>query len=354
VKSPAGTAVAMTDGVAPLRVDCRNELGEAPLWCKSSGTLYWIDVVKPGRVFHWKAGSRRVDFWSFDDMVTGLNLIEGGGLLVHGRNRLWHFDPATQARRPVFCLPATDASMRFNDGHCDQAGRLWVGTMSNNIDGSGAALDVVDGNGQICVVSGGAARMIDARLGCPNAICWSPDARSFYIADSCDGWLYSYNFDAAAGSISDRRPFFYLDGFGVPDGAAVDRDGYIWNARWGAGAVIRISPDGSLDRVVRLPVSQPTACCFGDDDRRTLYITTARFSLNPERLQAEPLAGGVFSIRLDVAGIDTPAFVADGGANGTNDASGADGADGGGALNAAPVSRRFSISLDGIYENYSD
>jgi sugar lactone lactonase YvrE len=184
--------------------------------------------------------------------------------------------------------------------------------MPNNIDDDGSAMDTLVRNGQICVVSRAAARMTTAHLGCPNAICWSPDARNFYIADSSDGWLYSYSFDAEEGSISERRPFCFLDGFGVPDGAAVDREGYIWNARWGAGAVVRISPAGSLDRVVRLPVSQPTACCFGDQDQRTLYITTARIWLSPEKLQAEPLAGGVFSIRLEVAGVEAPAFVAEG------------------------------------------
>jgi L-arabinonolactonase len=300
----------MSEDIASLRVDCRNELGEAPVWCGASETLYWVDVVKPGRVFHWRTAASQVDFWDFDDLVTGLNLIDDGSLLVHGKNRILHFDPTSSEVLPVFSLPPADAQMRFNDGHCDEAGRLWVGTMPNNIDDDGAALDIVDRNGQICVISGRSSRTIEARLGCPNAICWSPDGRTFYIADSCDGWLYSYSFDGSAGTISDRRRFCYLEGFGVPDGAAVDRDGYIWNARWGAGVVVRIRPDGALDRVIRLPVSQPTSCCFGDEDRRTLYITSARFSLTSERLQAEPLAGGVFSIRLDVAGIEQPQFSA--------------------------------------------
>jgi L-arabinonolactonase len=303
----------MRDELATLRLDCRNELGEAPVWCKTSGTLYWVNVVKPSRIYYWKTDSHRIDHWDFDDMLTGLNLVDGGGLLVHGRHTLWHFDPASRSRHPLFSLSPTEASMRFNDGHCDQAGRLWVGTMPNNINDDGSAMDTLVRNGQICVVSGAVARMTIAHLGCPNAICWSPDARSFYIADSSDGWLYSYRFDAQDGSISDRRPFCFLDGLGVPDGAAVDREGYIWNARWGAGAVVRISPAGALDRVVRLPVSQPTACCFGAQDQRTLYITTARLWLSSEKLQAEPLAGGVFSIRLEVAGVDTPAFVAQGG-----------------------------------------
>jgi sugar lactone lactonase YvrE len=105
-----------------------------------------------------------------------------------------------------------------------------------------------------------------------------------------------------------RRPFFYSDALGIPDGAAVDQQGYLWNARWGAGVLIRISPAGRLDRTVGLPVSQPTACCFGDDDLRTLYITTARYGLSRERLAMEPLAGGVFSLRVDVAGLPLPAF----------------------------------------------
>ncbi len=301
----------MTEDRATLRVDCRNELGEAPLWCKASETLYWVDVVKPGRVFHWNMSDGHIDFWHFDDLVTGLNLIEGGGLLVHGKNRILRFDPRTAETFPVFSLPDSGPPMRFNDGHCDQAGRLWVGTMQNNISDAGTALDIVDRNGEICVITAASSRRIDARLGCPNAICWSPDGGTFYVADSCDGWLYSYRFDGIAGTISDRRRFCHLDGFGIPDGAAVDCDGYLWNARWGAGAVVRIDPDGVLDRVVRLPVSQPTSCCFGDEDRRTLFITSARFALSSQKLGVEPFAGGVFSIRVEVAGMELSKFGAD-------------------------------------------
>jgi sugar lactone lactonase YvrE len=88
----------------------------------------------------------------------------------------------------------------------------------------------------------------------------------------------------------------------------VDQEGCLWNARWGAGMLIRISPAGHLDRTVRLPVSQPTACCFGDADLRTLYITTARYGLSPGQLATEPVAGGVFSLRVEVPGLPLPAF----------------------------------------------
>jgi sugar lactone lactonase YvrE len=304
----------VVDAQAELVIDCRNELGESPLWCDASATLYWIDVIKPGRVFYWQTETGRVDFWDFDDLVTGLNLVAEGGLLVHGTSDLLRFDPTTRRTLRVFSLPASTKPTRFNDGHCDRAGRLWVGTMANNIGDDGVAIGISEFDGQICRVSGTMSRAFDAHLGCPNAICWSPDGGTFYVGDSCDEWLYSYRFDFDAGTISERRHFCHLAELGIPDGAAVDCDGYIWNARWGAGAVVRISPAGRLDRIVRVPATQPTACCFGGRDRRTLYVTSARFALSADCLRAEPFAGGVFAVRVDVAGLDLSPFVAAGGA----------------------------------------
>jgi sugar lactone lactonase YvrE len=298
----------VTADIVTLRIDCRNELGESPTWCEDSQTLYWVDVVRPGRVFQWRAAEDRVDFWEIEDLVTGLNLVKEGGVLVHGARRLWHLHPATGKTTLLAMLPPAPSPMRFNDGRCDSVGRLWVGTMPNNIGENNEALDILEHNGAICAFSGTSLTTFEAGLGCPNAICWSPDGERFYIADSCDGWIYCYRFDAASGSLSNRRPFCHFEGLGIPDGACVDGDGYLWNARWGAGAVARIAPDGSLDRVVRLPVSQPTSCCFGDRDRRTLYITSARFGLSAEQLRIEPHAGGVFSIRLEVPGIDVPKY----------------------------------------------
>ena len=298
----------MTDETMQLRVDCRNSLGEMPLWCAQSGTLYWIDVLRPGRVFYWRMAAGAIDYWQFDHLVTGVNLSADGGLLVHGSQHIWRFDPASRRTAQLYALAASSEPMRLNDGRCDAAGRLWVGTMYDNIDAEGAAVAIPAAIGQLIVIGAAGCRRFDESLGCPNALCWSPDGGTMYAADSCDGWLYAYQFDLADASISQRRRFCHLDGLGIPDGAAVDRDGYIWNARWGAGAVVRISPDGRVDRVIRVAATQPTGCCFGDPDRRTLYVTSARFGLSAEQLQAEPTAGGVFSLRVDVPGIALPSF----------------------------------------------
>jgi sugar lactone lactonase YvrE len=293
---------------ATLRVDCRNELGEMPLWDDTTGTLYWIDVVAPGRVFYWRLATGVIDFWEFEDLITGLNRTRAGGLLVHRKNDIVSFDPNTRAIGPVFALSPTMHGMRFNDGRCDANGRLWVGTMPNNIGADGAPLAITEYTGQIHVVGVPSTRTFDAGFGCPNGICWSPDGATLYVADSCDGWLYAYRFDGNGASISERRAFCKLNDLGIPDGTAVDRDGFIWNARWGAGAVARISPEGRLDRVVRVPTVQPTACCFGGDDLRTLFVTSARFGLTREQLAEQPVSGGIFSISVDVAGLELAKF----------------------------------------------
>jgi L-arabinonolactonase len=88
----------------------------------------------------------------------------------------------------------------------------------------------------------------------------------------------------------------------------VDAQGYIWNAQWGAGRIVRYAPDGRLDRILRTPVSQPTSCAFGGPDLKTLYITSAWEGLSPEKRAAQPLAGALFAIEPGVAGCPLPLF----------------------------------------------
>src|SRR5271170_1493920 len=100
---PPGTA---PPDAAQLRIDCRNALGEMPLWCDRSATLYWIDVLQPGRVFHWRSASDAVDFWQFEDLVTGVNLDAAGDLVVHGSRDIWRFDADRGGTTPLYSLPA--------------------------------------------------------------------------------------------------------------------------------------------------------------------------------------------------------------------------------------------------------
>lgn len=314
--------VAMNGVQAHLVVDCRNTLGEMPRWDPVAQTLFWIDVIAPGRLFHLDTRRQAVDFIQFGHAVTGLaTCARSTDLLLAAEREIWRVDRQGLKRTPVYALSADQALHRFNDGAVDGAGRFWIGSMPNNLLEPPRGAAHLESSGRMFAIgTSGAVKSFDAAFACPNAICWSPDESLLYVADSVSEWMYAYDFDVAAGEITGRREFCRLDGLGIPDGAAVDADGYIWNARWGAGVIARIDPRGRLAQTVELPVTNPTACCFGGSARDVLYVTSARHGLSMQQLLREPLAGGVFAIATATPGLPANSFGAaslDGGMHAT-------------------------------------
>ncbi|MDS9950870.1 MAG: SMP-30/gluconolactonase/LRE family protein, partial [Planktomarina sp.] len=89
----------------------------------------------------------------------------------------------------------------------------------------------------------------------------------------------------------------------------MDAEGYIWNCRVvGGGCVVRFDPEGRVDRVVDLPCSWPTSCTFGGPDLKTLYVTSARFTMTDNHLLAHPFEGGLFAIKPGVVGLRANLF----------------------------------------------
>ena len=99
-------------------------------------------------------------------------------------------------------------------------------------------------------------------------------------------------------SISCERPFFSGYSRGHPDGSAVDSQGHLWNCRFGGSCIVRVAPDGKVDRVIEMPVRNVTTCAFGGADLRTLYITTASILTD----SSDRLAGSLFALDVDVPG----------------------------------------------------
>jgi sugar lactone lactonase YvrE len=141
-------------------------------------------------------------------------------------------------------------------------------------------------------------------IGIANTLCWSPDARLFYFGDTDRNSISVWDYDAAAGTVANERPFFSGFARGGPDGSAMDSDGYLWNARYGGGCVVRVAPSGKVDRVIEMPVPNVTTCTFGGPDLRTLYITTARGGTG----DALRLSGGLFALPVDVPGMPENRF----------------------------------------------
>jgi sugar lactone lactonase YvrE len=144
-----------------------------------------------------------------------------------------------------------------------------------------------------------------------NGMAWSPDERLFYLAHSYSHVVHVFAYDGASGRLSGRRPFIAPPSeVGIPDGAAVDAEGGYWCALHGGGRLRRYHPDGSLDREIMLPVSQPTMCAFGGRQLDMLYITSAADGLSQQALAREPFAGSVIRCRPGVLGIPRPCVVA--------------------------------------------
>jgi sugar lactone lactonase YvrE len=190
---------------------------------------------------------------------------------------------------------------RPNDGHADVKGRFWLGTMDDTQQQRSGAVYRLDPD-WTC------HRVLDG-LGIPNTLLCTPQGTGLYIADSQDQALYVYDVEPNSGALGSRRVFAETKGQScTPDGSALDADGFLWNAQWGGWRVIRYAPDGTIDRIVSLPVGQPTSCAFGGADLSTLYITTARKGLSAAALQQQPLAGRDLSFRVEVPGLPSAMF----------------------------------------------
>jgi sugar lactone lactonase YvrE len=145
-----------------------------------------------------------------------------------------------------------------------------------------------------------------------NGIAWSPDGRTMYYIDSMAFAVDAFAFDAHTGSLSDRRRAMEFPGsWGLPDGMTVDEEDFLWVAFWRGSAIRRFAPDGSVDSIVALPVTQVTSCAFGGENRADLYVTSAATDLREEDLRRQPFAGGVFRVRPGVRGVAAEPYRAD-------------------------------------------
>ena len=90
----------------------------------------------------------------------------------------------------------------------------------------------------------------------------------------------------------------------------MDAHGFLWNAEWGSGKVVRYGPDGRIDHTIDLPISQATCVAFGGEDLSDLYVSTAKIGLTEEALKAEPRAGHVFVFETSVRGLREVRFIA--------------------------------------------
>ena len=268
-------------------------LGECPRWDAATGRLLWVDVEgRSLQLFDPASGDDRSIL--FDDRIGAAAPASDGAVLVALAGRLAMVDLDDESVRTLVEIPHGEG-LRMNDGVCDAAGRLWVGSL---------ALDYAPGRGALYRYSSeeGLDRVLED-VTISNGIGWSLDGGTMYYIDSMAYRIDAFDFDLGTGEISERRPFAVIErGAGIPDGLAVDDEGGVWVALWGRAAIRRYSPEGELERVLDVPADNVTACCFGGEDGRSHYITTASVELPAERHSRQPLAGSVFVTDVGISG----------------------------------------------------
>jgi sugar lactone lactonase YvrE len=272
-----------------------NILGESPIWDHRENALFWVDIN--GCQLHRltvENGSHHS--WDMPDKLTSIGLKQGGGLVATLKSALVAIELPSGKITWLNELLKDTENLRFNEGKCDRQGRYWAATMDIHGKAPTGVLYQFDHKAR--------ETKRDANFAISNGIGWSPDNKIMYFTDTVARKIFQYDFDPQSGSVANRRLFTTTPvDAGLPDGLAVDSHGYLWSAHSYGWRITRYAPDGEIARVIPMPISRPTSCCFGGKNLNILYVTSARGNLSDADLQQGPDSGGVFAINTEVTGI---------------------------------------------------
>ncbi|XP_018404205.1 PREDICTED: regucalcin-like isoform X2 [Cyphomyrmex costatus] len=293
-------------------------LSEGPHWDHHTQKLYFVDiynqyirrldpatgVVTSAYIDHGTVGVVVPVDDTVDKLIAGS---ERDVILI-----TWDGD-SNKSKVPVEVLCSLDSPQsetRINDGKVDSAGRFWLGTMANEVNGVVApnqgTLYRVDNdfkpNKEISPVS------------ISNGLAWNIEDNIMYYIDSVTRQVAAYDYNPNNGTISNKRIVFDLnktDLKGLPDGMTIDANGNLWIALFGGSRVIHVDPKtGKVLCKVELPVENVTSVTFGGPLLDTLYVTTSGYNITVEQRKASPHAGALFAVTgLGVHGVLANSFM---------------------------------------------
>ena len=280
---------------ANLLFDTKALLCEGPVWDYKKQSLFWVDIEGYKLHQYWPSIGKNKS-WAFDEMVGAAVPMQNGNLLLAMEKGLASFDFKAERLTKLGVLENYDDRIRFNDGKVGPNGAFWVGTMDKN-----------------CAPKAGnffrVAQDLQPTLQIPNTsvsngMAWSSDKRTFYYIDSPSFEIQAFDFDLENSSISNAKTVVEVPkAYGSPDGMCIDEEDMLWVAHWGGNCVRRWNPfTGKAIDKIDVPAPHVTSCCFGGENLKTLYITTARSGLSQQQHKDFPLSGGLFSIDLNIKG----------------------------------------------------
>jgi sugar lactone lactonase YvrE len=275
-------------------VAAAGELCEGPCWDTRTQRLFFVDILA-GRVHAVDPADGTRQSWELGVPIGALAPRRAGGWVAAVERGFALFDEDWNPIGEVVPAPGQPAGTRFNDGRCDPNGRFWAGTLGYDGTPGAGALYRFDVDRTVTEILRDVTNS--------NGLAWSSSGTELYYVDTGKATIDRMRFDPDRGTVDDRRTLVrFQPGEGLPDGLTIDAAGFLWIALWGGGGIRRYSPQGELERTVRLPVDLVTSMTFGGPDLDELFITTAWQGLDAEQRCRQPLAGSVFRYRPGVTG----------------------------------------------------
>ncbi|MBC3919042.1 SMP-30/gluconolactonase/LRE family protein [Undibacterium sp. CY18W] len=270
-------------------------LGEGPVWHAGEKALYFVDI-KSRKIHRCAEDGAARQSWDAPDQIGFILPIQGenGNFICGLPGKLVRFSSSTGSFTTMLEVETAQPGNRLNDGYIDSQGCLWFGSMDDGEKAPSGSLY------RLNTLTDLQAKDHDYII--TNGPCMSPDGKVFYHTDTLRKKIYAFDV-TPDGNLSGKRVFADITNGGHPDGTVVDAEGYLWVAIFAGNRVERYSPAGEIVQVISFPCSNITKVCFGGDDLRTVFVTTAWKGMSAERREQQPLAGGLFSFRVDVPGL---------------------------------------------------
>jgi sugar lactone lactonase YvrE len=266
-----------------------DQLGEGLFWSVRQKALFWTDIIGM-KVHRLTLENGELATWDMPELVGWVieREVQPGFIagLKSGFAAL-QFEPFSIT--PLRVPDPHPVNNRLNDAKADARGRIWAGTMDMNCTDATGGLFRLDPDGTV--------QIVDTGYTVANGPAFSPDGHWMYHTDTVQRTIYRFALDLH-GSVRPREPFIlFPDDWGYPDGMTTDANGGLWVAHWEGGCISRFSPDGKLDRRIKLPTSLITNVAFAGPNLDRMFVTSARQGAS------EKLAGALFEVDARVAGV---------------------------------------------------
>lgn len=240
--------------------------GASPHWDTARQSLWWIDRLAPAVFESGSQGTRIVR--EFSSRLDALVLSPWYGPFVFLGDSVARLRDGAE-----FCAPAAVQAA----AHIPGDGRLLL-AVDSETEGSSLLVKMTH-NGTFSPMTTLAGPVSDLVV--------ASDGRTAYAASAERGTVVIADLATGKSRVLARMPA----ASGRPRSCTLDAAGRLWVALTNGWSVARIDELGEIAERLPVPVPNPTGLCFGGEDGRTLYVTTARIGLDRFDLSNAPLSG---------------------------------------------------------------